>query len=244
MGRNEETTRRRKEHNLSNEARVRLGEITLTSWAKVTTMAAAVRRLMNTGADVSGFTGTMKGVQEISGLLYGIKICSLKGDGKFNFSRIDSLIADADTRTAIDNIVKGNTATVKELDKRAKEIAVIVSTTKDIADQTNLLALNAAIEAAHAGEAGRGFAVVADEIRKLAEGTKKAAMEIGNMVSVIGEATNEVVSGMTNGAQQVTDSVNIISQSLNVLNQISVGTEEITAMAQEISSAATDPIVS
>jgi methyl-accepting chemotaxis protein len=140
----------------------------------------------------------------------------------------------------IDEIVKGNTATVKELDKKAKEIAVIVSTTKDIADQTNLLALNAAIEAAHAGEAGRGFAVVADEIRKLAEGTKKAAMEIGTMVSVIGEATTKVVSSMTNGAEQVTDSVNIISQSLTILNQISVGTEEITAMAQEISSAATD----
>ena len=69
--------------------------------------------------------------------------------------------------------MKANTDTVKDLDKRAKEIGMIVGTTKDIADQTNLLALNAAIEAARAGEAGRGFAVVADEIRKLAEGTKK-----------------------------------------------------------------------
>ena len=143
----------------------------------------------------------------------------------------------ADRLKAIDDIVKGNTATVKELDKRAKEIAVIVGTTKDIADQTNLLALNAAIEAAHAGDAGRGFAVVADEIRKLAEGTKNAATQIETMVSTIGESTTEVVTGMTAGTQQVTESIDIVNQALGILDQIGVGTQEITAKAQEISSA-------
>lgn len=137
----------------------------------------------------------------------------------------------------IDDIVKGNTGTVKDLDKRAKEIAVIVGTTKDIADQTNLLALNAAIEAAHAGEAGRGFAVVADEIRKLAEGTKKAAVQIEAMVSAIGASTAEVVNSMTAGTQQVTESIDIVNQALQILNQISVGAQEITSKAQGISAA-------
>jgi len=146
----------------------------------------------------------------------------------------------AERLKSIDDIVKGNTATVKELDKRAKEIAVIVGTTKDIADQTNLLALNAAIEAAHAGEAGRGFAVVADEIRKLAEGTKNAAVQIENMVSIVGEATTEVVSGMTTGTQQVTESIDIVNQALSILDQIGAGAQEITAKAQEISSATTE----
>ena len=137
----------------------------------------------------------------------------------------------------IDDIVKGNTVTVKDLDKRAKEISVIVGTTKDIADQTNLLALNAAIEAAHAGEAGRGFAVVADEIRKLAEGTKKAAVQIEAMVSAIGGSTAEVVNSMTTGTQQVTESIDIVNQALQILNRISVGAQEITSKAQGISAA-------
>ncbi|MCJ7829021.1 MAG: methyl-accepting chemotaxis protein, partial [Dehalococcoidia bacterium] len=141
---------------------------------------------------------------------------------------------------SIDEIVRNNTKTVQELDKKAKEISIIVGTTKDIADQTNLLALNAAIEAAHAGEAGRGFAVVADEIRKLAEGTKNAAMQIENMVNTIGEATSGVVIGMVAGTQQVTESIEIINQALSVLEQIEVGTREITAKAQEISAATTE----
>ena len=141
---------------------------------------------------------------------------------------------------SIDEVVRNNTETVKELDKKAKEISIIVGTTKDIADQTNLLALNAAIEAAHAGEAGRGFAVVADEIRKLAEGTKNAAMQIENMVNSIGEATSGVVIGMVAGTQQVTESIEIINQALSVLEQIEVGTQEITAKAQEISLATTE----
>jgi len=140
----------------------------------------------------------------------------------------------------IDEIVKGNTSTVKDLDKRTKEIAVIVGTTKDIADQTNLLALNAAIEAAHAGEAGRGFAVVADEIRKLAEGTKKAAVQIEDMVNTIGEATTDVVKGMTTGTEQVTESIDIVNQALGILDQIGAGAQEITAKAQEISSATSE----
>ncbi len=141
---------------------------------------------------------------------------------------------------SIDDIVKANTGTVKDLDKRAKEIGVIVGTTKDIADQTNLLALNAAIEAARAGEAGRGFAVVADEIRKLAEGTKKAAVQIEGMVNTIVESTTQVVGGMTTGTQQVTESIDIVNQALGILDQIGSGAEEITIKAQEISAATSE----
>lgn len=131
---------------------------------------------------------------------------------------------------SIDNILKANTNTVKNLDIRAKEIGVIVGTTKDIADQTNLLALNAAIEAARAGEAGRGFAVVADEIRKLAEGTKKASVQIEGMVNKIIESATQMVNGMTTGTQQVTESIDIVNQELGILDQINSNVEKITTI--------------
>ena len=76
--------------------------------------------------------------------------------------------------------------------------------------------------------------MVADEIRKLAEGTKQAAIQIDGMVNTIGESTTEVVSGMTDGTRQVSESIDIVNQALGMLDQIGAGAQEITSKAQEI----------
>ena len=81
---------------------------------------------------------------------------------------------------------------VSELSKAASRIGDVVELINTIAEQTNLLALNATIEAARAGEAGRGFAVVASEVKALAEQTSKATGEIGQQITGIQAATQEL----------------------------------------------------
>lgn len=84
---------------------------------------------------------------------------------------------------------------IREALKRAEvveNIKVMADTISSISSQTNLLALNAAIEAARAGEQGRGFAVVAEEVRRLAEQSSEAVVEIQKTIKEVSEAFQDL----------------------------------------------------
>jgi Cache 3/Cache 2 fusion domain/Methyl-accepting chemotaxis protein (MCP) signalling domain len=76
---------------------------------------------------------------------------------------------------------------------KASRINSVVTAITKVADQTNLLSLNASIEAEKAGEAGAGFAVVAREIRRLADQSAQATLDIEQIVEEMQEA---VASGV------------------------------------------------
>jgi len=150
---------------------------------------------------------------------------------------------------------KAVTETVTAMKKITKKITII----EEIARQTHMLSLNATIEAAKAGDYGRGFAVVAAEVRSLAERSRIAAEEIGELttssVSISEKAgekltalvpdiqrTAELVqeisaaSGEQNsGAEQINRAIQQLDQ---VIQQNAATTEEMASMAEQLASQA------
>ena len=89
------------------------------------------------------------------------------------------------------NIIDVSNATMKSLEA-TRLIADKIKVINAIAEKTDILAINAAIEAARAGEHGKGFAVVAAEVRKLAETSQKAAIEINELSTTSLKTTEKV----------------------------------------------------
>lgn len=127
-------------------------------------------------------------------------------------------------------VAKINTETkqiTEELNTSIQDVQAITDTILGISSQTNLLALNASIEAARAGEAGKGFAVVADEIRNLAEDTRKATEQIGQIISRLTEDAERAAVSMTHSAEVAEKENVLIEETGEKLEAIKTDTDAL-----------------
>ena len=115
--------------------------------------------------------------------------------------------------------------------RRITDFIAIIS---QIADQTNLLALNAAIEAARAGAQGRGFAVVAEEVRTLAEESRRASDEAGDILLRFEAQMRSVAQQMASGQSLVSDVEQLSESSRGALEQIVQSTAQSAEGAHRI----------
>lgn len=143
--------------------------------------------------------------------------------------------------------VEASAGMMSSLQQKSDKVGEILAIITDIAGQTNLLALNAAIEAARAGEHGRGFAVVANEVRKLADQSNQAALEIQQIIAEVQSETGNAVETMEkshhfvqSGIQSVNDTGDVFHAIVAMMQEISNLANMVEAIVQEVNISSQD----
>jgi len=161
--------------------------------ASTTQIAAAVREITVTGNELVSTMGEVETVAK--------KSASLAANSRTDLAEMKSVMQQlADQSASISE-------KLEQINVKTKDITGVVVTITKVADQTNLLSVNAALEAEKAGEHGRGFLVVAREIRRLADQTAAATLDIEHTVKHMQSAVSTGVMEMDKFSSQVTNSV-------------------------------------
>jgi len=176
-------------------------------------IAAAVKEISSTSQDLYR---TMSNVSEAAH-----STTSMADAGRSELAGMES---------TMQNLTQATTSISSKLTiitEKAGNINSVVTTIAKVADQTNLLSLNASIEAEKAGEYGLGFAVVAREIRRLADQTALATLDIEQMVK-------EMQSSVTAGVMEMDKFTEEVRSGVSEVAQISEHLEKIIQQVQKL----------
>ncbi|WP_424100479.1 methyl-accepting chemotaxis protein [Moorena producens] len=185
--------------------------------ATMTEQLASTNEVTTTAQEIANTSGqlvqTMEQVAQLSQIT-----ADAASHGQQDLMRMES------TMRHLANATSSISGKLGVMNEKANNISSVVTTITKVADQTNLLSLNAAIEAEKAGEYGAGFAVVAREIRRLADQTAVATLEIETMVKEMQSAVSTGVMEMDKFSKDVSNSVEnvgkISEQIAKVIEQV------------------------
>lgn len=141
-----------------------------------------------------------------------------------------------DTVQEIAGLAETASQKVKQLNKASDEIGSIIELIEEIAFQTNMLALNASVEAARAGQAGAGFSVVAQEVRRLADQTKNATVDIAQRIRVLRDETDGISKSVEDMGGAVERGREATRETSETMQQVAERMRGVTEHVQNVSS--------
>ncbi len=204
-------------------------EATASSFgATANQIAAATKQISATNSEL---LRTMEDVNEVA-----VGTAELATAGRSSLQGMEDNMRDLDKATGS---IGEKLAAINE---KASHITGIVTTITKVADQTNLLSVNAAIEAEKAGEYGVGFLVVAREIRRLADRTSAATLDIEQMVQQMQSAVSAGVMEMDRFTdhvrRNVKDVATISQQMADIIQQVNSNTAKFESVNESMQSQA------
>jgi methyl-accepting chemotaxis protein len=192
---------------------VRQLETAVTEQASSTNEVSATSREISTTAQ--DLARTMSDVSEVAQ-----ETAATAGEGIASLGQIHA------TMQSLTAAGEGLSAALGTVAEKARSVDEVITAITKIANRTNLLSLNAAIEAEKAGNSG-GFPVVALEIRRLADQTAVAALDIEQLVQEMQAAVREGVTRVEQYAEQT-------RASSSAMAALSSGLERIIGDARKL----------
>ena len=197
--------------------------------ATVTEQLASTQEVVATTQEIAATSEELaETMNEVASLSAETAVAAAKG--KQEILRMEAAMGNMASAT---NSISDKLGTIGE---KAKTINNIITTITKVADQTNLLSLNAAIEAEKAGQYGKGFAVVAREIRRLADQTAVATLDIestiAQMQAAVADGTTEVEKFTLTVSHNVEDVRQIGRQLAQIAQQVQALTPRFAIVNQ------------
>lgn len=188
--------------------------------SSTTQIAAAVKEISATSQELS------KTMNKVT--VNASETAELADDGRIGLEEMQSSMSTlADANHSI-------SSKLSVINERAKNINRVVTTISKVADQTNLLSLNAAIEAEKAGEYGLGFSVVAREVRRLADQTAVATLDIDQMVKEMQSSVSAGVMEMDKFTEHMRQGMANVQRIGSQLGSIIEHVQELTEQFESV----------
>ena len=136
--------------------------------------------------------------------------------------------------------VRDASASITQLQDAADEITGIVTLISKVAHETNMLALNATIEAARAGESGKSFSVVAGEVKKLANQTAEATVDISAQIDYVKSSVASTVTVIEDIDAVITNMEDVLRAVSDAMAQQNQASQTIASNANHAVSVSND----
>lgn len=123
---------------------------------------------------------------------------------------------------------------IEDLSARVYTVTGLIEAIENIIGLTDVLAINASIQAARAGEKGLGFAVVAKEMRGLAEQSRNATLNVGELLKEIRSAAENAVKVTEAGIAEAERGQELAGKAGTTISELSATIEQAASAARDI----------
>jgi methyl-accepting chemotaxis protein WspA len=196
--------------------------------ATVAEQLASTNQVTTTAHQIAATSKALvKTMEQVGGMAEQTAIAA--GNGQGELTRMETVMRQLEEAT------HSMSAKLEVMNERANNISRVVTTITIVADQTNLLSLNAALEAEKAGKYGAGFSVVAREIRRLADQTAVATLEIEKMIKEMQAAVSTGVREMSQFNLSVVHSVEDVGKISDQVAQVIAQVQGLTPRFEQVS---------